>query len=63
MFFHHSTANADAKLDVGPELSVLQKGGPGATRTTNPRAWLFLFDEEPETCKREMKLQWVMEHN
>ena len=42
-----------------PSYRCSKKGGSGATRTTNPRVWLFLFDEEPETCKREMKLQLI----
>ena len=46
-----------------PSYRCSKKGGSGATRTTNPRVWFFLFDEEPETCKREMKLQLMMEHN
>ena len=33
MFFHHSTANADATVDVTHELSVLKEGGVTCHRT------------------------------
>ena len=40
MFFHHSTAHAEAKVDVAYEISVLEVGGVTCMRTTN---WFVLF--------------------
>ena len=46
MFFQQSTANAEAKVDVAYEKSVLEVGGVTCTRTTN---WFVLFLEIHKT--------------